>query len=125
MLFEEALLGGAGDDRVAFDPCTDRKTLQLCRQVQRALILALAGECEDDFLRDVSVDSVVPAGGAGHLLVMVSVPGHLKATEILARLNDRAGRLRAIVAAAICRKRVPMLSFVAIPLVAGEGGSHE
>jgi hypothetical protein len=54
---------------------------------------------------------------------LVSVPGKLPVVEVLARLNDRAGKLRAIVAGAICRKRVPMLSFVAVPAM--EGGYHE
>lgn len=118
-VFEQALRGAEGEDRRAFDPRADRKTLQLCRQVQRALMLALAGECGDDLLRDVSVDSVDPAGGAGHLLVVVSVPGGVAVVEALARLNERSGKLRAIVAADICRKRVPMLSFIAVPRVEG------
>ena len=86
-------------------------------------MLALAGECGDELLRDVFVDSVDPAGGGGHLLVRVSVPRGLSVTEVLVRLNDRAGKLRAIVAASICRKRAPMLSFICIP--ATEGGYHD
>jgi len=120
VLFEQALFGAESETSPQFDPRADRKTLQLCRQVQRALIMALAGECDDDLLRDVSVDSVDPAGGAGHLLVVVSVPVSLPVVEVLARLNDRAGRLRTLIARAICRKRVPMLSFAAVP--AGGGG---
>jgi ribosome-binding factor A len=119
VLFEQALRGSDGVEGKAFDPRLDRKTLQLCRQVQRALMLALAGECGDELLRDVSVDSVQPAGGAGHLLVLVSVPVGLPVMEIVARLNDRAGKLRAIVAGSICRKRTPMLSFIAIPVLQG------
>jgi ribosome-binding factor A len=115
LLFERALRGDDESSRKTFDPRTDRKTLQLCRQVQRALMLALAGECADDLLRDVSVDSVDPAGGGGHLLVRVSVPRELSVMDVLARLNDRSGKLRAVVAASICRKRTPMLSFIAIP----------
>lgn len=125
-LFERALRGEASEIRKPFDPRTDRKTLQLCRQVHRALILALAGECADEQLRDVSVDSVDAAGGGGHLLVRVNVPGGLSVVEVLARLNSRAGKLRAIVAASICRKRAPMLSFVAVPVRHGsQGGDHE
>ncbi len=123
-LFELALRGAEDSERSLFDPRTDRKTLQLCRQVQRALMLALAGECGDDLLRDVSVDAVAPAGGAGgtgHLLVRVSVPAGASVMETLARLNSRSGQLRAIVASSICRKRVPMLSFVAVPSSAGGG----
>lgn len=73
-MFERALKGEEDSSKRQFDPRGDRKTLQLCRQVQQALMLALAGECGDDLLRDVSVDSVDPAGGSGHLLVCVAVP---------------------------------------------------
>jgi len=126
VLFEQALRGNEGESEKVFDPRSDRKTLQLCRQVQRALMLALAGECGDELLRDVSVDAVEPAGGAGHLLVLVSVPSGLPAMEVVARLNDRAGKLRAIVAGSICRKRTPMLSFVAVPaMTGGKESDHE
>jgi ribosome-binding factor A len=122
MLFEQALLGKEFDSRKQFDPRADRKTLQLCRQVQRAVMQALAGECGDDLLRDLSVDSVGPAGGAGHLLVRVIVPRHVSASEVMHRLESRSSLLRTIVAASICRKRAPMLSFIALP--AAEGGSY-
>ena len=88
---------------------------------RRALMLALAGECDDELLRAVSVDSVEPMGSASQLLVKVRVPADLPAMEVIARLNMHVPKLRALVAAAICRKRVPMLSFIAVP----EGGSHE
>jgi ribosome-binding factor A len=114
-LFELALRGDGESLSKPFDSRADRKTLQLCRQVQRALMLALAGECGDDLLRDVLVDAVVPAGGAGHLLVQVNVPRDASATEVVARLNNRVGQLRAAVAASISRKRTPMLSFIAVP----------
>jgi ribosome-binding factor A len=122
LLFELALRGEDVQNHAAFDPKADRKTLQLCRQVQRALMLALAGECDDDLLRDLSVESVEPAGGAGHLLVRVNVPSSSSAGQAVARLNSRAGKLRSIVAGSICRKRVPMLSFLAVP--DSGGGDH-
>src|SRR5437660_11636997 len=40
---------------------TNRKALQLCRQVERTLGFVLAGECGDDLLRELCVVSVVPA----------------------------------------------------------------
>src|SRR5687767_8159670 len=101
----------------AFDPRGDRKTLQLCRQVQRALALALAGECADELLRDVYVESVEPLGGAGQLLVRVMASGGVAPFEVMARLGVVTPRLRAFVAGEICRKRVPMLSFVVVPEV--------
>jgi hypothetical protein len=117
LLFELALRGEGENLSKPFDPRADRKTLQLCRQVQRTLMLALAGECGDNLLRDVSVESVNPAGGVGHLLVGVNIPRDHSVMEVLARLNDRVGQLRASVAASICRKRVPMLSFIGVPPV--------
>jgi ribosome-binding factor A len=115
-LFERALLGD--QQRKKFDPREDRKTLQLCGQVRRALMLALAGECADDLLRDLFVESVEPMGSASQLLVRVSVPSSAEAPValVLGRLNGRAGALRALVAQAICRKRVPSLSFIAAPI---------
>ena len=130
-LFERALLGGDREDDRKFDPRQDRKTLQLCRQVQRALSLALAGECGDELLRDAMVDGVEPLGGPGQLLVRVTVPPAIKALpgEVSARLAALAPRLRAAVAGEICRKRVPMLSFVVMPYLnpadAGEGGGRD
>jgi ribosome-binding factor A len=122
-LFEQALRGERNDERKPFDPRSDRKTLQLCRQVQRSLMLALGGECGDDLLREVFVDSVEPVDGAGHLLVRVNVPANLSVLDVLVRLNERSGKLRAVVAGSICRKRVPMLSFTAA--TTWEGGDHE
>lgn len=119
LAFEQALWGDDLSERKPFDPAPDRKTLQLCRQVQRALMLALMGECGDDLLRDVLIDSVEPMGGAGQLLVRVCVPGNVPAMDVLIRLNERTAKLRSIVAASICRKRVPMLSFVIVPLSQG------
>lgn len=123
--FERALMGDENADRPRFDPRHDRKTLQLCRQVQRALALALIGECDDDPVSDLVIESVEPLGGAGQLLVRIAMPReHLaSATDVLARLNSRSPQLRAEIANAISRKRVPGLSFVAVPMTEGDG--HE
>ncbi len=80
----------------------------MCRQVQRALSLELA---------DVSVDAVEPMGSAAQLLVRVGVPSTASPAEVVARLNGRGPHLRAAVAASISRKRVPTLTFVAVPEV--------
>jgi ribosome-binding factor A len=108
-LFQEALRGDDDGTR-RFDPRHDRKTLQLCRQVQRAVLMALADE-------DVTVDAVEPMGSAAQLLVRVTVPTSASPATVVARLNGRAPQLRAAVAAAISRKRVPSLAFVAVPEV--------
>jgi ribosome-binding factor A len=122
-LFERALYDKPDRGGRSAARQSHRKNLQLCRQVQRALMLALGGECADDLLRDVSIDSVEPLDGAGHLLIRVHIPAETPVADVLARLGERSGKLRAAVAGAICRKRVPILSFaLAAP---AEGGCDE
>jgi ribosome-binding factor A len=103
-------------DRKPFDAGSDRKTLQLCRQVERAISLGLSG-LSDEVLRNLVVDGVSPMGSAGHLLVRVIVPADVSVHDVMRRLEARSAALRAEVAASICRKRVPALSF--IPIAAG------
>ena len=105
----------------------EQKAMQLCRQAQRALSLALAGECDDDVLRSLYVDSVVPAPDAMQLLVRLVIPRaarELRADDILARLDRVHGLLRHAVAEAITRKRAPELAFIIVPegADAGAGG---
>ena len=118
---EEMSLRGDGHEEFRHRK-PDYKTMQLCRQVQRALSLTLAGECNDDVLRGVYVESVVPAPDATHLLVRVIVPpANGPATtlaQVLQSLESAKGTLRAAVARAITRKRAPELSF--LPLVEEE-----
>jgi ribosome-binding factor A len=92
----------------------NRKALQLCRQVAETLAGVLAGECNDDLLRIVRVDSVTPAPNSSRLLVTLSpdVTGpDVDAGMIQQRLEQLRGRLRAEVAAAIHRRRCPDLLF--------------
>jgi hypothetical protein len=112
-MFEAALLGDSPTERKPFDAGSDRKTLQLCRQVERAVALGLAGSA-DDLLRDLVVDGVSPIGSPGHLMVRVIVPAGMPVHDIMARLDARTAALRAEVAASICRKRVPALSFIPV-----------
>jgi ribosome-binding factor A len=96
-----------------------RKAQQLCRQVQRAVNLALAeGGAEVD---DLFVESVM-AGGGAPLILHVVVPAGRPVGEALAALRRDTPRLRTDVARAITRKRAPELAFVAVP---GEGGHDE
>lgn len=98
----------------------DRKTKQLCRQVFQAVSLALAGECDDEVLRDLTVGSVTPAPNASRLLVCVALPparpgGPVLAPQIvMERLAIHHARLRRCVAAAVTRKRAPELTFLPV-----------
>jgi ribosome-binding factor A len=86
----------------------DRKTLQLARQVQRALTFALA-ETGDERLLTAYVEDVQPAPDASHMLVRVRGEGD--PAELMQALIDQTGRLRSEVAAAITRRKAPELSF--------------
>lgn len=100
-----------------------RKTLQLCRQVQRALHYAL-GECGDDLLAGVYVMSVEPAPNASRMLVTVQpMDEGTDPIDILQRLSFVTGQLRSDVAASIHRKKVPELLFHCEPLGVGSPGS--
>jgi ribosome-binding factor A len=100
-------------DRHGERPSGKRKTLQLCREVERTLSAVLSGECDDDLLRELIVLSVVPAPNAGRLLVTVGLPKSAGATvdEVLERLLSKSGQLRSEVAAAVSRRKTPELVF--------------
>lgn len=90
-----------------------RKTLQVCGQVQRTLREVLAG-CGDEVLRELEVVSVSPAAGGGRLLVRVHPTAHAdpRPLSLLQRsLGQAAGLLRCEVAAALNRRRAPILVF--------------
>lgn len=89
------------------------KALQLCRQVQRRLDLALA-ELDDPLLQGLWVLSVVQEPGGRALLVEVVVPDLAAVAPTLARLEAARGHLRNEVAAAIHRKRTPLLQFAVV-----------
>jgi ribosome-binding factor A len=89
----------------------DRKTLQLCRQVERALTWAL-GESEDELLRELLVVSVEPAPNSRRLLVSVAPLERLNDLfDVIRRLDAARGWLRSEVAAAITRRKAPELMF--------------
>jgi ribosome-binding factor A len=90
----------------------NRKALQLCSQVMRTLQLVLAGECGDDWLRELSVTAVEPAPHAGRLVVTLALlDDRIAPAEALARLHRAGGKLRSEVAAAIHRRKAPLLVF--------------
>ncbi|HYT88484.1 MAG TPA: hypothetical protein VEL76_07230 [Gemmataceae bacterium] len=102
------------ESRVGSEKVTNRKALQLCGQVARTLQIVLAGECSDEVLRDLFVESVVPAPNSARLLVTLALTPTASAIpveEILGRLHHAQGLLRSEVATAINRKKVPELTF--------------
>lgn len=117
--FAEALEGDT-EKRESASRRAEQKARQLCRQVQRALNLALAERGSDPGLEQLYVDDVTPAPGCGHLLVHFIVPASQSLHDALASLRREAPRLRAQVARAISRKQAPELSFA--PAL-GMGGS--
>ncbi|MGJ5816509.1 ribosome-binding factor A [Paludibaculum fermentans] len=99
-----------------------RKTRQFCRQVQRALNVALEdhGACEG--MDGLFVEEVSAAPDCGRLLVHVLIRRGIAVNEAMTALHREAPRLRAEVAAAITRKRAPELCFVP---AGGEAGEDE
>lgn len=103
-----------GQDPVAFHdrrrwhqkpPGPGRKALQVCSQVKDALLTAIA---------DGVVVSVEPSPHAGRLLVTVAVPETADVADraaVEASLTRQAGALRAVVAAAVTRRKAPELVF--------------
>lgn len=98
-----------------------RKTQQFCRQVQRALNLALA-DSTAGIGCDLFVDEVSPGPDCGHLLVHVIVQDGYSVVDAMNALRSDASRLRSEVAMAIARKRAPELSFVPVSV---QGGGDE
>jgi len=117
-----AALEGDSDTDVPHERREQHKAAQLCRQVQRALNLALASRGADDSLSDLFVEQVTPAPHCGHLLVHVVAPADRPFAGVLAALRRDTARLRSEVAAAVTRKRAPELSFVP---ACTRGGSDE
>lgn len=94
------------------DRQAERKSQQFCRQVQRALNLALADREVGDGIDDLFVEEVLPAPDCGHLLVHVVIPAGLSVVDAMAALGREALGLRLEVASSISRKRAPELCFV-------------
>jgi len=94
-------------------PRAGHRDRSLCRQAQEALLLALAEVTADPRLDGAWVASVDPAPGK-RLLVSVVLPrvrGLAGVEAAFAALVEMKPWLRAEVARAICRKRVPDLAF--------------
>ena len=89
----------------------ERKTLQLCRQVERALMHVLP-DSDDDTLRDLMIVGVEPAPNAGRLLVTTTpLCEMIDPLDATSRLQAARGWLRCEIAASIHRRKVPDLLF--------------
>jgi len=109
--FAEALY----EDKSSQSSCdrqAERKAQQFCRQVQRALNLALADRNVGDGIDDLFVEEVLPVPDCGRLLVHVVIPAGLSVVDAMAALGREAPGLRSEVASSISRKRAPELCFV-------------
>ncbi len=91
----------------------DRKTRQLCQQVQQTLDQIFGGELRDELLDSLRVLSVASTASSTLLVTVVAdlPPERFDRAQIEARLADLAGWLRSEVAGAITRKRAPLLVF--------------
>ena len=117
--FAEALLGNS-PERSSTDRKVLRKTQQFCRQVQRALNLALASGDSQLQGCEIFVDEVSAAPDCGHLLAHIVVSGSCPISEAMAWLRLNRPRLRTEVAMSIARKRTPELAFVPAFTAGGE-----
>ena len=93
----------------------ERKTAQLCSQAQRALGSVIQNELLDADLSGLAVVDVRPHPDAGRLLVVLSAPPGFAFEHAKETLEGAGGRLRRALGRAICRKRVPLLSFAVLP----------
>ena len=105
----------ANEHRASARRRIDRKTEQLCKQVQRALIGWLGADCSDAILRDLEVESVRPFPNASRLLVLLRQVGTtgepVPRSVVTEQVSAARIPLREAVAASIHRKRVPELVF--------------
>ncbi|QDU93075.1 ribosome-binding factor A [Lignipirellula cremea] len=93
------------------DARPDRKTLQLCRQIEKALSYAFS-LCNNELVSGLQVDEVVPAPNAARLMVFVSsLDAGVTPTDALAALHEAAPQLRTEVAASINRSKTPDLIY--------------
>ena len=99
-------------------PKNDRKTMQLCSQVQRTVEQVLLGDLDDDVLRNLYVVSVEPAPDDSRLLVTVGPFASgvaIDPIQVMEHLGLASAHIRAEVAGAITRKKAPSLVYQVIP----------
>ena len=98
-----------------------RKLAQLASQIGRSIEATLVGECRDEVLQNLSVESVEPAAG-NRMVVTLAIhpPGDaLPREEVLARVEAHRPLLVEHVLRDVSRRSVPQLTFWVVP-AAGE-----
>jgi ribosome-binding factor A len=105
-----------GPPKAARDDRSERKTRQLCREVERTLAVALSSS-RDALVRNLMVMAIDPAPDGSRLCVTLCPTGALDVdvVELLAHLGELRGFLRREIAQALQRKRTPELAFVIAP----------
>jgi ribosome-binding factor A len=106
----------ASDDpyHAAREKARDRKTGQLCAQVQRSLSFLLETECSDPCLQGFYIEAVLPNPNAACLLVVLRPWRHEQACDlklVLQQLAELKGYWRTEIGNAIHRKKTPDLVF--------------
>jgi ribosome-binding factor A len=113
---------GAADERNDRSERYERKTRQLCREVERTLGVALSSS-RDGLVRELMVLSVEPAPDGSRLMVTLCPPPNphdVDVAELLALLGELRGFLRQEIAQALQRKRTPELAFRIAPAIEAE-----
>jgi len=92
------------------------RSAQLCEQIRHALADALICDCDDQLLADTKVERVEAVSGSSSVMASLSFETNdaVLIDEVFTRLQAASGRLRASIAGAIHRKRVPHLRFTVI-----------
>jgi len=90
-------------------PC--HKDLQLAAQVREELYWALGSAAGDEKLALLEVMAVEPMPDASRLLVTLRAPTSEAAESAMLRVQEAAKAIRAEIAAAINRRKVPELVF--------------
>ncbi|WP_145277220.1 ribosome-binding factor A [Tautonia plasticadhaerens] len=95
-------------------PRNDRKTMQLCSQVQRTVEQVILGDLDDDVLRNLCVLAVEPAPDESRLLVTVGPFAsnvEIDPLQVMQHLGAASAHIRTEVAAAITRRKTPTLVY--------------
>lgn len=106
----------------------DHRTRRLCQQVAETLHQVLPGSTGDSSLDDLRVENVQPAPNAARLRVTlrwIGTVAEFDRKQIEHTVATAAGRLRFEVAAAITRRKAPILTFQILgPEIAPQGGAQ-